>query len=155
MNTSAWRLWTSCVCQGPGLLPVHDFTHAGRFTPSSISASSTPTGSWINFHPTAGYYKKAAWEARHLWKGADLYSVVMWRQLPRCVLTVLCPCAVLCDRNEEERAFKNQSKSTHASKQLDQVLPCWTTASGLEIQYAAWNNKQFSIIAVWPNATKL
>lgn len=52
-------------------------THRTLHPLLNLSASSTPTGSWINFHPTAGYYKKTAWEARHLWKGAALYSVVM------------------------------------------------------------------------------
>ncbi len=86
-------LWTICVCQGQGLLPVHDSTHIGRFTllPSllNLSANSTPTGSQINFRQTTGYYNKAAWEAQHLWGAADLHSVVI------AVASWLCPDGVV------------------------------------------------------------
>ncbi len=125
------RLWTICVCQRQGLLPVHDSTHIGRVTllPSllNLSANSTPTGSQINFRQTAGYYKKAAWEAQPLWGAADLHSVVI------AVASWLCPDGVvsLC------RAVRLERRGTCLQKSI-KINTCFKAAQSSTSQLNRW-----------------
>lgn len=109
MNTSPWRLWTICVCQGPGLLPVRDSTHTGRFTPSSISQRAPhPQGVELIFTRPQEITKRQC--GKHgIFEKEQISTLLLCRG--SCVLTVLCPCACCAigtKRNVPSKINQNQ-----------------------------------------------
>lgn len=156
MNTSAWRLWTICVCQGPGLLPVHNSTHTGCFTPSSVSQRSPhPQGVELIFTWPQGITKRQRGKHGILKRSRSLLCCYVE------AASSLCPDGVVSLRC----AVRPERRGTCLQKSI-KINTCFkaarSSASLLNHCVRAGDTvhclKQFSIIVsitLGPNATKL